>query len=164
MSEKELCPCGSGRIYETCCGPYLSGTISAPTAEALMRSRYTAYVKHDIDYIVETCVKTEDEGIDVDSTRQWSEEAEWLGLKIVKTEKGGAGDSEGLVEFIASYKLKGKHEDHHERSLFVKKAGTWFFETGSVVTDTVVRETPKVGRNEPCPCGSGKKYKVCHGK
>jgi hypothetical protein len=28
---------------------------------------------------------------------------------------------------------------------------------------TIVREEPKVGRNDPCPCGSGKKYKKCHG-
>ena len=160
----EPCPCGSGLALVACCGPYLAGTKSAPTAEALMRSRYTAYVKHDIDYIVETCVKNEEEGIDIDSTKEWSEQSEWLGLKIVKTEKGGAMDSEGIVEFVASFKFKGKKEDHHERSRFVKKAGTWFFETGMTVTDTVVREQPKVGRNEPCPCGSGKKYKQCHGK
>ena len=160
----EICPCGSGRNLEACCGPYLAGTASAPTAEALMRSRYTAYVKHDIDYIVDTCTKNEAEGIDVDSTRQWSEQSDWLGLQIVRTEKGGAMDNEGLVEFIASYKFQGKKEDHHEKALFVKKAGSWFFETGSLVTDTVVRETPKVGRNEPCPCGSGKKYKQCCGK
>ena len=160
----EICPCGSGLSLEKCCGPFLAGTANPASAEALMRSRYTAYVKHDIDYIVDTCVKSEDEGVDVDSTRQWSEQSEWLGLKIVATEKGGAMDSEGIVEFIASYKFQGKKEDHHERSRFVKKAGTWFFDTGATVTDTVVRETPKVGRNEPCPCGSGKKYKACHGK
>jgi SEC-C motif-containing protein len=160
----EICPCGSGVAYEKCCGPYLAGTISPLTAEALMRSRYTAYVRHDIDYIVDTCVKNDEEGIDIDATRKWSQESEWLGLKIVKTEKGGATDSEGIVEFVASYKQKGKKEDHHEKALFVKKAGTWFYDTGKLVVDTVVREAPKVGRNEPCPCGSGKKYKQCHGK
>ena len=95
----KTCPCGSGRTYMECCEPYIKGMKDAPTAEALMRSRYTAYVEHAIDYIVETCSQDEKEKIDVKQTKTWSEKSKWLGLKIISTEKGSAKDSEGTVEF-----------------------------------------------------------------
>ncbi|MDP2792050.1 MAG: YchJ family protein [Rectinemataceae bacterium] len=157
----ENCPCGTGRTYEECCGRYIAGPDTAPTAEALMRSRYTAYVKSKVDYIVSTC--TETEGIDLDSTRKWSEKSTWLGLKIHKTAKGGAGDTTGEVEFSATYVLDGLREEHREIAKFEKKDGKWLYSEGEVVPQTVVREGPKVGRNDPCPCGSGKKYKKCCG-
>ena len=59
------CPCGSGKNYSDCCQPLIKGKTKAPTAEALMRSRYSAYVEHAIDYIIETCLKNEKDGIDV---------------------------------------------------------------------------------------------------
>ncbi len=157
----EHCPCGSGRGYEECCGPYLAGTRAAPTAEALMRSRYTAYVTSKVDYIVSTC--TETEGIDLESTRKWSEKSNWLGLKIHRTVRGLAEDTSGEVEFSATYVLDGLREEHREIAKFEKKDGRWLYSEGEVVPRTVVRESPKVGRNDPCPCGSGKKYKKCCG-
>ncbi len=157
----EKCPCGSGRAYDECCGPYIAGSLAAPTAEALMRSRYTAYVKSKVDYIVSTCVETE--GIDLDSTRKWSEKSNWLGLKIHRTAKGGVDDTAGEVEFSATYVLDGLREEHREIAKFEKKDGRWLYSEGEVVPQTVVREGPKVGRNDPCPCGSGKKYKKCCG-
>ncbi len=159
----EACPCGSGRDYAACCGQYISGEAKAPNAEALMRSRYTAYVKGAIDYIIATCDREGDEGIDVDATRRWSEKSTWLGLAIHRTEKGGPADSEGVVEFTATYILDGLREEHREIASFVKKDGTWLYSEGEVVPRTVVREGPKIGRNDPCPCGSGKKYKKCCG-
>ncbi|HET7838576.1 MAG TPA: YchJ family protein [Rectinemataceae bacterium] len=157
------CPCGSGREYESCCGPYVSKRALAPTAEALMRSRYSAYARHQIDFIVDTCVRDEEHGIDLEATKRWSEKSEWLGLKIIRTEKGGPGDDKGLVEFSATYVLDGLREEHHEVSSFVKREGAWLYEEGEMITETVVRAAPKVGRNDPCPCGSGKKYKKCCG-
>jgi SEC-C motif domain protein len=159
----ETCPCGSDRDYQDCCGPYIAGTRLAPTAETLMRSRYSAYVKREIDYIVATCVRDDEHGIDIDATRRWSEKSTWLGLKILRAEKGGTQDVEGTIEFIATYILDGLRDEHHEISKFVKNDGSWLYEEGEVVPATIVRAEPKVGRNDPCPCGSGKKYKKCHG-
>jgi SEC-C motif domain protein len=161
--DKENCPCGSGRPYADCCGPYISGTAKPATAEALMRSRYTAYATKAIDYIVETCLRDDEHDIDIESTKRWSEKSTWLGLSILKVEKGGPSDEEGLVEFKAAFVLDGLRENHHEKAAFVKKDGAWLFSEGEVITETVVREGPKVGRNDPCPCGSGKKFKKCHG-
>lgn len=159
----DSCPCGSGSSYAACCGQYISGKAKPSTAEALMRSRYSAYVKRAIDYIVDTCVDKGD-SINLEATRKWSEESEWKGLRILRAEKGGPSDSEGLVEFVASYVQGGLAEDHHEIASFKKSGGEWLFESGEVVTGTVRRSAPKVGRNDPCPCGSGKKFKQCCGK
>ncbi|MDR2259256.1 MAG: YchJ family protein [Treponema sp.] len=158
------CPCGSGRSYAECCEPYIAGTAQAPTAEALMRSRYTAYAEHAVDYIISTCVQKDGAGIDVKQTRNWSEKSRWLGLKIISTEKGGPADTEGTVEFEASYEREGLKDIHHERARFKKQEGRWLYDEGDIEPKTVVRAGPKVGRNEPCPCGSGKKYKHCHGR
>jgi SEC-C motif domain protein len=160
----DKCPCGSGREYKACCGAYISGKAQAPTAEALMRSRYTAYAKHEIDYLMRTIVQDDKASQDPEATRKWSEEADWKGLEIVRAEKGGPDDDAGVVEFKASYVQDGESKVHHEVSSFIKKAGRWLFKSGKVVTEQVTRASPKVGRNEPCPCGSGKKYKHCHGK
>jgi len=163
MKTQKSCPCGSGLAYGECCEPYITGAKFAPTAEALMRSRYTAYVEHAIDYIVETCSQDEKDKIDIKQTKNWSERSTWLGLKIVSTEKGGPEDTEGTVEFEALYEMDGLRDTHHEKARF-KKSGRWFYQDGDVVPKTVVRTGPKVGRNDPCPCGSGKKYKHCCGK
>jgi SEC-C motif-containing protein len=160
----KTCPCGSGRSYADCCEPYILGKADVPSAEALMRSRYSAYVVHAIDYIVDTCIQDDEHGIDVKQTKDWSEKSEWLGLKIINTEKGGESDSEGVVEFTAEYKTGGFKDIHHEVALFKKVNGMWFYDTGSIVPKTIVRDSAKVGRNEPCPCGSGKKYKQCCGR
>ena len=155
------CPCGSGLSYSGCCQPYISGKAKAPTAEALMRSRYTAYVEHEIDYIINTCVQRGKKEIDPQSTRDWSEKSNWLGLKIISTEKGSPNDTKGIVEFEAVYEHDGIKEVHHETAKFIKEKDEWLYEEGRVVPQTVVRSSPKVGRNDPCPCGSGKKFKHC---
>ncbi|MDR0495120.1 MAG: YchJ family protein [Treponema sp.] len=160
----KMCPCGSGRVYSECCEPYISGKSRAPTAEALMRSRYSAYVEHEIDYIINTCVHRDKDDIDYKSTRDWSERSTWLGLKIISTEMGGPVDAEGTVEFEASYEQNGLKDIHHEKAKFKKQNDEWLYDEGNVVPRTVVRSSPKTGRNEPCTCGSGKKYKHCCGK
>lgn len=159
----DSCPCGSGRSYAACCGQYISGKAAAPTAEALMRSRYSAYVKHEIPYLMGSCLSTRDAGVDEESTRRWSESSQWLGLKILRAEKGGPSDQEGIVEFVASYSQGGLKDEHHETASFKREGGAWKYDTGEVVGATMVRASPKVGRNDPCPCGSGKKYKHCCG-
>jgi SEC-C motif-containing protein len=168
MLFSKKCPCGSGKSYSSCCEQYIKGRAKAPTAEALMRSRYSAYVEHEIDYIINTCVHRGRDDIDPTSTREWSEQSKWLGLKIISVEKGTAADSEGVVEFEASYERDGEKEVHHETAKFKKEngpAGTeWLYTEGKVASNTVTRSSPKIGRNDPCPCGSGKKYKMCCGR
>jgi SEC-C motif-containing protein len=155
------CPCCSGLEYEKCCLPYIKGGAKAPTAQALMRSRYSAYAEHEIDYIINTCVHRSNNDIDPKSTREWSEQSKWLGLKIISAEKGGISDNEGIVEFEALYERGGLKETHHETARFKKQNDEWLYEDGKLAAATVVRASPKPGRNDPCPCGSGKKYKHC---
>ena len=162
------CHCGSGLQYSECCEPYIAGKAKAPTAEALMRSRYSAYVEHAVDYVMNTCaVKDGKDAADYKSTRDWSEKSTWLGLKITSVEKGGPEDTEGTVEFEASYERDGLRDVHQEKAKFKKESGAdgdpgeWLYDEGTIVPRTVVRSSPKVGRNEPCSCGSGKKYKHC---
>jgi SEC-C motif-containing protein len=160
----KLCPCGSGLSYAECCEPYIIGTLLPSSAEALMRSRYSAYVEHAIDYIVNTCSKNGKQDIDIKQTKDWSEKSQWLGLKILSVSKGSPTDTEGTIEFEAAYEHEGLKDLHHEKAQFKKQGDRWFYEEGEIVPKTIVRANPKVGRNEPCPCGSGKKYKHCHGK
>lgn len=155
------CPCGSGKSYSSCCEPYISGKKTAPGPEELMRARYSAYVKKEIDFIVSTHSPEKLHLLDRKSTESWAKESEWLGLEIIRTE---SANDEGVVEFVAKFRQDDTDYDHHEVSNFVKSDGKWYFSDGYTPSTTVVRDTPKVGRNEPCPCGSGKKYKHCCGR
>jgi SEC-C motif-containing protein len=161
------CPCG-GPSLATCCGPRLDGSAPAETAEQLMRSRYTAYVVGDLDHVVATHDPDTRATVDRDAATAWSRQSQWLGLDVLATEAGGAGDATGVVEFVARFALGGRPQHHHERSRFKKVdegAGPrWMYVDGETLkARPQTREAPKVGRNEPCPCGSGKKYKKCHG-
>jgi SEC-C motif-containing protein len=159
-----LCPCGSEQEYEQCCGPLISGEQAATTAEALMRSRYSAYVTDTIGYLRETLHPSHRSDYDEQATRRWAENSHWLGLEIRSTEGGGENDEQGVVEFVAHFKEKGVVRNHHEFSRFSKKDGRWYYVDGQMPTpETVVNTQPKVGRNDPCPCGSGKKFKKCCG-
>jgi SEC-C motif-containing protein len=129
-----------------------------------MRSRYSAYAEHAVDYIVGTCLRKDTDDIDVKQTRDWSEKSRWMGLTIISAEKGGPEDDEGTVEFRAVYERDGLRDIHHERGRFKKQNGRWLYDDGEVIPKTVVRAAPKAGRNDPCPCGSGKKYKRCCGR
>jgi SEC-C motif-containing protein len=159
------CPCGSGRSLADCCGPILSGERLAPTAEALMRSRYSAYVQKNVEYILSSCDDDARAEVDEDATRDWAERTDWLQLEIVDTSAGGEQDQFGEVEFVARFRdEKGREHKHHELSTFVRKDGRWYYHDGDIKQDVpVTRSAPKVGRNDACPCGSGKKYKKCCG-
>lgn len=166
MSEtKDLCPCGSGKTYSECCEPIIKGNKKAATAEELMRARYTSYEKHEIDFIINSCEHGEEIAeIDRKATEEWSKNSTWHGLRIIRTEKGTEKDDEGIVEFEATYTQKGVRDIHHETGAFKKVNGEWLYSTGMIKPMTVIREGRKIGRNEPCPCGSGKKYKQCCGR
>ena len=161
-----VCPCGSGSEYSDCCEVYISGKQGAPTAEALMRSRYTAYAKKAVSYLEETLVPKERADFSAEETLRWAENSEWLGLEILQKEGGEEDDDTGIVGFSARFKNKEGSEEqvHQEVGKFVKEEGRWFY-SGHVSPkgQTVKREEPKIGRNDPCSCGSGKKYKKCCG-
>ena len=126
MNKKDLpklCPCGTGKSYADCCQIIHQGT-AAKTAEALMRSRYTAFVLSLKDYLVSswhpsTCPSYDDLRMD--------ERANWLGLKIISTHKGMEGDKTGIVEFVARYKINGKATRIKEASEFIFQNGHWLY-------------------------------------
>lgn len=130
-----------------------------------MRSRYSAYVVGKIPYIAETNDPETGMDFDAESAEAWSKQSEWLGLEIIGTRDGKVGDASGEVEFAARYKVGDKEETHHEISLFRfdSKKERWYYRDGKTLRKPVQRTEPKVGRNDPCGCGSGKKYKKCCG-
>ena len=124
-----------------------------------MRSRYTAYVRGAIDYVVATHDETTRATVDADAAARWSRDTVWQGLEIVGTERGSEADDTGIVEFVARGITKGVPFAQQERSRFSKVAGRWYYVDGVARAKAAVT----AGRNEPCPCGSGKKFKKCHG-
>lgn len=156
------CPCGSGMPYEECCEPIITGREKARTAEALMRSRYSAYVKEEFSHVYDSYHPETRKHFSLAAIEEQSHEITWAGLTIDEVEKGRADDTEGFVTFKAQYKMNGQSQNLHEKSYFTKENGQWFYVNGQTKhTSTAVSN--KVGRNEPCPCGSGKKYKKCCG-
>ena len=119
------CPCGSGAPLADCCQPYLSGGAPAPTAEALMRSRYSAYVLGKTAYLLASWhPSTRPAALSLDENQQW------LGLKIRRAEQGGEQDTEGLVEFVARFKIAGRGHRLHEISRFERLDGRWVYLNG----------------------------------
>ncbi len=246
----ELCPCGSGRPLDQCCGPYLEGRAWPDDAGTMVRSRFSAYCLGKFDYLVETshpayredltaqmleeqtrdvhwlrldmgpCEKDQPEGgngelFDTaefyayyelegsvrqigersffqrkdgkfdylvetshpayreDLTAQMLEEqtrdVHWLRLDMGPCEKdqpeGGNGELFDTAEFYAYYELEGSVRQIGERSFFQRKDGKLYYVDGVARRPKAYRRPePKVGRNDPCPCGSGKKYKKCCGR
>jgi len=157
-----LCPCGSNADYTACCGRYhAAGT--APTAETLMRSRYAAYALGKLDYIEATCAGPAAIAFDRAEAEILQLGTEWLGLEIVGTKKGRQGDSEGTVSFVARYRNNGEEAALSETSLFKRIDGRWFYWDRDAVANAAPPRATSIGRNDPCPCGSGKKFKKCCG-
>ena len=162
---EDPCPCKSGKPFGECCSPVIAGMAKAETAEQVMRARYTSYVIGDIRYLKTSATQAVQSEFDEESSKAWSAAAQWHGLEIIRNEGGGKDDTTGVVEFRALYTANDEFCNHHEVSQFVKEGGEWKFADGTLVGEKpIVREEPKVGRNDPCPCGSGKKYKKCCGK
>ncbi len=123
-----------------------------------MRARYSAYATGNIEFLEDSLLPDSREAFDVEATRQWAESSDWQGLQILETTAGGKQDKVGSVSFTASYTdREGRLQKHSEQSHFKKSAGRWYFCDGHAI------RTSKTGRNDPCPCGSGKKYKKCCG-
>ncbi|UXY13093.1 YchJ family protein [Kosakonia sp. ML.JS2a] len=150
----QSCPCGSALEYSLCCQPYLSGAQHAPTPSHLMRSRYTAFVLRQAEYLI----KTWHPSCGAEDFRQHIESGfahtTWLGLTVFE-HACGENDNEGYVSFVARFSEQGKPGAIIERSRFLKENGQWYYIDGA---------RPQFGRNDPCPCGSGKKFKKCCGQ
>lgn len=157
----KACPCGTTKDYSECCEPFLKGTAKAPTAEKLMRSRYTAFAVGELDYVEKTHSPATRKELDMEGVRSWALNSKWLGLEIRETDKGMEKDTTGKVEFKCKFIFNGAEQTHHELSTFEKTDGEWFFVDGVMRNNTVKRAEPKIGRNDPCSCGSGKKAKKC---
>ncbi len=153
------CPCCSGKDYDVCCGELINGTRVAATAEEMMRSRYTAYANKNIDYIFTTTHIDKISELDRADVEDWANTTIWEKLTIVS-----ADDSRGEVEFIANYRDGEGLKQHHELALFKQNEGRWFFYDSQFPKPKTLVNEEKVGRNDPCTCGSGKKYKKCCGK
>ncbi|MBC3910445.1 YchJ family protein [Undibacterium umbellatum] len=123
MSSK-ACPCGSTKSFDLCCGPYISGAAVTSTAEALMRSRYTAYTLNDEAYLRATW----DERTCPKERITHDDPTKWLGLEVKKFKADG---DNATVEFVARYKIGGKAHRLHELSRFVRYEGKWFYVDGS---------------------------------
>lgn len=159
-----LCPCQSNLELKDCCLPIIQGKKEAPTAEALLRARYTAFARGDIDFIMDTHHSKTLGDVKREEIEDWSKNSEWLGLKVVQSEAGQAGDQTGTLIFCAEYMAEGKKQEHWEQSFFEKENGKWrFLDAKGIQVGPYRRQEPKTGRNDPCTCGSGKKYKKCCG-
>ncbi len=183
--KSELCLCNSQRLFERCCGPYLAGEALAPTAEALMRSRYSAFTQGNFDYLVATRkLSLESPTAAADERQALAQTAKnirWINLLIVATHKGKTPDKTGVVEFVAVYQmvhgaaaplLQGEAgvsglQQLHERSHFIKERSIkdrdpkarrqWLYVTG----DMLPPYQPQ--RSQPCWCGSNQRFGRCHG-
>lgn len=120
------CPCGSGKSYNQCCRLYHDGK-AAPTAESLIRSRYTAYVLRNGAYLHRSWHPTTRPN--KKSLLQLTP-TDWQGLTVVRTEQGSEQDTNGIVEFIAHYQEAGIAQQLHETSRFVREAGKWYYVDG----------------------------------
>ncbi|MFI7668363.1 YchJ family protein [Nocardia sp. NPDC049526] len=127
MGDSQPCPCKRGEPFGACCGPVLAGERSAATAEALMRSRYTAFAVGDTEYLLRSWhPRTRPKTLDLDPDQRW------LFLEIVRTERGGPFDDTGTVEFIAHYRAEGRRGSLHEVSTFTRVDGAWCYLDGII--------------------------------
>ena len=126
VADEDPCPCGSGDRYDGCCAPALRET-PAPTAERLMRSRYTAFFVGDERYLAATWHPgTRPDELSLDPAQRWT------GLEIVDVEAGGGDDTRGVVEFRAAWRRGTEHGVLHERSRFVRRSGRWWYLDGRI--------------------------------
>jgi SEC-C motif-containing protein len=154
--EKKYCPCGNKKIYTECCGRFIDGTAFPATPEELMRSRYTAYSLGQIDYIEKTMRPPASDHFDAVREKSLVRDTHWDHLTVMNS---SFDSNKGYVEFIATYSADGKKNTLHEISEFHFDDGKWYYVDGK----QGINPSVKIGRNDPCPCGSQKKYKKCCG-
>jgi SEC-C motif domain protein len=157
------CSCGSLRLYADCCEPYLKKRSAPKTPEALMRSRYTAFTHSDIQYIADTMRGKAKRGFSFEETYAWASSVQWESLSVLQASSLDAAGDSATVEFEAFYHLNGIKKCMHEVSVFHLIDGVWYYcdSKKNSVQDCPKSSDKELGRNDPCSCGSGKKYKKC---
>ncbi len=154
----KLCPCGSIYAFDECCGPIIDGT-PAPTAESLMRSRYTAFAIRMLDHVERTHAPEVYDDFNRAEAERLAEECEWHSLEIHKaTETGDIAE----IEFVMRFRREEQNITQAASSRFRRDNGQWLY-VSSNLTPQITQRVMKVGRNDPCPCNSGKKAKKCCG-
>ena len=121
------CPCGTRTRYGACCGRMHSSATSAPTAEALMRSRYSAFAVGAMDYLLDTW-HPDTRPLVLDP----SPDHTWVGLEIIEVERGGMLDAEGIVDFVARYRVDAMAGELRERSSFTRYERRWVYVSGEI--------------------------------
>ena len=155
---EQPCPCNSGAHFDSCCHPYLNGAQSPLTATALMRSRFSAYRLQQYDYLMLTWDPVSAPP-SAEALAESCHDTRWIGLQVHNSERGEAGDNEGRVSFSAWFREQGGHgklQALHEHSLFLRDQRGWRYVQGGAL-----HTPPLPGRNSPCICGSGRKFKQC---
>jgi SEC-C motif domain protein len=142
-----MCICGNEKDFSECCEPIITKQKQPQSAEELMRSRYSAYVQANGEYLVYSAVKENQYQEDIALIEEFSNSVEWLKLDVLEVKPT-------MVEFKAYYRDQNGIQVLHEKSNFVQEDGVWKYKDGELYNS-------KVERNEVCPCGSGKKYKKC---
>lgn len=128
----KTCPCGSKQNYADCCGAIISGKRNAATCLELMKSRYSAYTKADINYLMLSHhSKTRPVNKERKGIQKWAKSVRWMQLIIVNTWNGNLSDNEGHVEFKALYFENGLIQQIHEKSLFQRENGKWVYVSGA---------------------------------
>lgn len=128
------CYCCSGKPFEDCCHTFISGQAKPATAEALMRSRYSAYATLAIPYLLETTHVSTRKYYNAQDMLQWAQTCTWQKLEIIGKKMGSASDTQGKVEFKAYYLDQQQlMQVHHEHSTFKKENGNWYFVDGKVM-------------------------------
>ena len=152
------CPCGSGKLFESCCEPVLTGQQVAASAELVMRARFTAHVAHNFRFLHDTHRPTagtpyvEEEGV---PSMTWTK-------LVVHSHEIGRDQDQAFVDFSAYGTEEGVEKVLHEKAEFIRTGGAWLYNREARLGPAPYKSaTPKVGRNDPCPCGSGKKFKHC---
>ena len=125
-----------------------------------MRARYSAYVVGELSFLLRTRAPETFRTDEAELIEDWMDHAEWDGLEVITTLAGGPRDAEGIVEFAASFYRDGELQRHHERSRFRRGEEGWLY-VDAIALDAASKS---VGRNDPCPCGSGRKFKKCCGR
>jgi SEC-C motif domain protein len=144
-----LCPCGSQKLLAVCCTQYWQGE-APPTAELLMRARYSAFALGQLDFLLATLHPASHQSDELAQLQISQSKTQWLKLHVL-----AATDCE--VEFLAFFNQQGVLGQLHERSHFVFERGRWWYVDGEFLPPV------KWQRNAPCWCGAAEKYKKCHG-
>jgi len=141
----------------------MENPAAARTPEELMRARFTAHCQRNYPFLVESTHPEHRDGVSEEEIAQWAGHVNWTELEV-HSASPGATDDEGQVSFTARFTIKDTPQELREDASFVREDGRWFYVDGHVHgQEPYRREGPRVGRNDPCPCGSGKKYKKCCG-